>query len=167
MSFHLRDVRPDDLDAVLRLNQDARPAVSDTTPDALSWFADVSVWFKVAEDEGGELGGFLIALDPGVDYGSMNYAWFTARYDSFAYVDRIVIAQHARGAGLGRRFYEELEAFARPRAPWILCEVNTRPRNEISLAFHDRLGFEAVGEQGTEGGSKSVVMLRKAVSAAP
>jgi predicted GNAT superfamily acetyltransferase len=94
----------------------------------------------------------------------MNYAWFTARYDSFAYVDRIVVAEHARGIGLGRRFYAELEEFARSRAPWILCEVNTRPRNEVSLAFHERLGFEAVGEQDTEEGRKRVVMLRKAVA---
>lgn len=41
----------------------------------------------------------------------------------------------------------------------LACEVNTRPRNKDSLAFHERLGFKSVGEQDTDGGQKTVTML--------
>ncbi len=163
MNFTIRDVQPGDLPEVLRINQAARPAVSDSTPEKLAWFAEVATWFKVAQAPDGRLGGFLIGLGPGVDYDSLNYGWFTARYDNFLYVDRIALDESARGVGLGTRFYAELEAFGRGRSPWILCEVNTRPRNEVSLRFHERAGFDEVGTQDTEGGTKTVVMLRKAI----
>ena len=39
--------------------------------------------------------------------------------------------------------------------------MNLRPRNEVSLAFHDTMGFTSVGEQDTEGGAKTVVMLAR------
>ena len=41
----------------------------------------------------------------------------------------------------------------------LLAEVNTRPRNDISLRFHERYGFEPVGERDSEDGTKTVVML--------
>ena len=41
----------------------------------------------------------------------------------------------------------------------IRTQVNTRPCNERSLAFHERLGFHEVGRQQSEGGSKEVAML--------
>jgi predicted GNAT superfamily acetyltransferase len=36
--------------------------------------------------------------------------------------------------------------------PLICCEVNLRPHNPGSFAFHQRLGFAVVGEQDTEAG---------------
>ena len=41
----------------------------------------------------------------------------------------------------------------------ITCEVNTRPANPDSMAFHERLGFREVGRQQTEGGAKEVALL--------
>lgn len=160
MTIELRDVRPDELPAVLALNEAAVPHVNAVSRDTMEWFAGVAAYFRVAVEEDRVLA-FLIALAPGIDYDSANYRWFGAHYDSFVYVDRIVVGADAQRRGLGRRFYEDLVEFARPHAPVILAEVNTRPRNETSLAFHERFGFEKVGSQDTEGGTKTVVMLVK------
>ena len=155
----LRNVAPQDLQAVVALNQAAMPALSDTTPEEMQWFAEVAGYFKVAVEDG-RVVGFLIALTPGVPYRSINYGWFTARYDDFVYVDRIAVAEEARGRGIGRMFYEDLERFSAGR-PRITCEVNIRPRNEGSLRFHARHGFVEVGTQDTEGGKKTVALLER------
>ena len=41
----------------------------------------------------------------------------------------------------------------------ILCEVNTRPRNESSLLFHEKMGFKEIGTNDFK--KNSVVYLRK------
>ncbi len=90
---------------------------------------------------------FLIAYDEASAYGSPNFLWFRTRYRDFVYVDRVVVAMHARGRGLAGALYEKLIAEAR-RAPGcsrIVCEVNFDPPNPASDAFHARMGFEEVG----------------------
>lgn len=148
-----------DADAVHALNQANTPAVGDETPEAMRDLIAMAASFRVAEDERG-IAGFLIAMTPDAPYGSGNFLWFRERYPSFMYVDRIAIREDRRGDGLGRRFYEDLAIFTEGRAPFITCEVNTRPRNEGSLRFHARMGFEEVGTRESDGGKKTVVMLR-------
>ena len=90
---------------------------------------------------------FLIAFDQDADYDSPNFLWFRDRYERFAYVDRVVVAASAHGQGLGRALYEGLFVEAKAAGyPCIVAEVNTVPPNPGSLSFHDKMGFEAVGE---------------------
>jgi hypothetical protein len=100
---------------------------------------------------------FLVAFDQDADHDSLNFRWFQARYRHFLYVDRVAVAPaHAR-AGHGARLYSDV--FARARAmghPVICAEVNSDPPNQASLAFHDRQGFAAVGEQWMPCGTKAV-----------
>ena len=92
--------------------------------------------------------GFLIGMDQSADYHSPNFLWFKARFDRFAYVDRIVIAASAHGQGLGRALYERMFDDAKAAGfGRIVAEVNAVPPNPTSLAFHERLGFAAIGEQ--------------------
>ncbi|MBZ0267782.1 GNAT family N-acetyltransferase [bacterium] len=161
-----RDGTPADADAVHAINQANVPAVGAETPDAMRELIAMAASFRVAEDERG-VAGFLLALTPEAPYGSGNFLWFRERYPSFVYVDRIAIREDRRGAGLGRRFYEDLAGFAAGRAPILTCEVNTRPRNEGSLRFHARLGFEEVGTRESDGGKKTVVMLVQRLPEAP
>ena len=90
---------------------------------------------------------FLIAYDEAADYRSPNLAWFRERFGEFIYVDRVVVAKHARGRGLGRALYEALieEARASPARNRIVCEVNFDPPNPASAAFHARMGFAEIG----------------------
>lgn len=148
----LRDYRPEDLAAVHALNQAAVPAVGTETLAALGAIAAQSTIALVAE-EGGVIAGFCLVLAPGEDYRSMNYRWFCARYGDFVYLDRVAIAPAFQRRGLGRLMYAEVERLARPRRPGathFTLEVNLRPRNAASLAFHAALGFVEVGQQETD-----------------
>jgi predicted GNAT superfamily acetyltransferase len=165
VSIELRDVTPADFPALVEMNRAALAAVSEASLEDMAWFAEVAVYFKVAA-EGDAVHGFLIALTPDVQgYPSENFRWFQARYDDFVYIDRIIVAEGARGRGLGQRFYEDLERFARGRATRITCEVYTRPRNDGSLRFHARLSFHEVGTLDIGGGKKTVSLLSKPVGA--
>jgi uncharacterized protein len=156
----VRPLESADLPAVVALNNAAVPAVPPATRESIAALVTVAGLAVVAEEEPGAPVGFLIAMDPGVDYDSENYRWFEGRGDSFVYVDRIVVGEAARGGGIGRALYDA--AFARAaefgRAE-VTCEVNVRPANPDSLAFHDRLGFAKLGEQETKGGAYRVALL--------
>ncbi|MFT5223266.1 MAG: putative GNAT superfamily acetyltransferase, partial [Glaciecola sp.] len=109
--------------------------------------------------------GFALILGPGCDYASPNYAFFGHRHPDFTYVDRIAVAPEGQGLGTGRAIYEHV--IATSTAPVLCAEVNVRPRNDASLAFHARLGFEALGEQETYGGSARVRMLERKLEPNP
>ena len=155
----LKTAHANDLQDVLTLNQNALPHVSSVELADMRRFLDKAAYFKVAGSDTGILNGFLIALGPGLDYASENYRWFCDTYDEFLYIDRIVIAENTRGQGLGKVFYKDVIETARTLAPRLTCEVNSRPPNPQSMAFHEHFGFAAVGTQATEGGTKEVSLL--------
>lgn len=105
---------------------------------------------------------FLLAFDQSAVYSSPNFLWFRSHYPRFVYVDRIVVAPHARGRGLARVLYEDL--FKRARASGhttVCCEVNSEPPNPASDAFHAALGFLEVGSARIHDGTKSVRYFRR------
>ena len=90
--------------------------------------------------------GYIIPFDETAIYDSANYHWFRDRYARFVYIDRVVIADHARGKGLARAFYEDLFAAARRAGHKLAaCEVNLDPPNPASDAFHSSFGFVEAG----------------------
>jgi len=104
----------------------------------------------------------LLTFDQAADYDSPNFLWFRERYDAFVYVDRIVVADGARGRGLARRLYDDLFAAARAAGHTrIVCEVNSDPPNPASDAFHAVLGFVPVGMAEIHGGKKTVTYLER------
>src|SRR6478735_2425690 len=134
----LRDYGPEDLAAVHAINDAAYPAVGRETIEDLNHIAGQSIIALVA-DVDGEVAGFCFVLEPGADYDSMNYRWFGERYDDFIYLDRVAISPAFHRAGIGRAMYAEVERRAaerRPTATDFTLEVNLRPRNDQSLAFH-------------------------------
>jgi uncharacterized protein len=101
-------------------------------------------------DVDGAFGGFVITFGPGTAYDSENYRWFTDRYgEDFYYLDRIVLHEGFRRRGLGGFVYDEVEQVARKHGRMAL-EVNLVPRNDASLAFHERRGYVEVGRLGDE-----------------
>jgi predicted GNAT superfamily acetyltransferase len=112
----------------------------------------------------GEDDGFLLTFDQDAAYDSPNFLWLKARYERFVYVDRVVVAGHARGRGLAGQFYKALfEAAAKAGHTRIVCEVNSDPPNLASDAFHEKLGFEPIGEASLDGGKKTVRYLMRTV----
>jgi len=105
----------------------------------------------------GQFAGFLLGMREGAAYDNDNYRWFADRFERFAYVDRIVVADGFWGLGLGKRLYRDLITQARAwGSARITCEYNVEPPNLASAAFHDSFGFRELDQQHLLGGSKRV-----------
>ncbi len=165
------DVRPmeaEDLAGVLELNAASVPAVGELDAArlaALVGMAELALVVRgpapapTADDTGGPAG-FVLALGPGLDYGSPNYRFFDAGPGDFLYVDRIAVAPWAHRSGLGRMLYAEVVARARELGRRrVTCEVNLQPPNPRSRAFHAAMGFAEVGRQWTYGHTVEVQLL--------
>jgi hypothetical protein len=154
----IRDTVTTDLDAALALNNANVPELNELDRveiERLLGMAEVALTAEVDDT----FAGFCIVFPPGVDYGSLNYGWFSRTYDDFAYLDRIAVHPSFRRYGIGRAFYAELVGRLTGQFPLLACEVNVRPRNDASLAFHHSIGFREVGQQDTDGGKKTVSLL--------
>lgn len=137
----LKGAAPHLLDKVLARNQEVEAVTSPLDQPALQALIDAS-FLALADPSSGS---FLITMAPDADYQSANYLWVQQRLQRFAYIDRIVVAPQARGQGLARRFYAALEQEALARGLLMLaCEVNCKPDNPVSHAFHKALGFTAL-----------------------
>jgi uncharacterized protein len=147
---NLRRIRPADHEQVLALNAANVVKLAPMDEARLAELDGMADRFDVVEVDG-EFGGFVVTFAPGTAYDSENYRWFTERYDGhFYYLDRIVLADAHRRRGLGTFVYDELEQVA-SRYGRLTLEVNLVPRNDASLAFHDRRGYVEVGQLGDEG----------------
>ena len=113
-------------------------------------------------NKGKETGGFIILMREKEEYHSLNYKFFTAKYDEFVYVDRVAIKDGFRRQGLGKMIYKEVFRLAAEINTDVCCEVNTLPRNDASLAFHAEFGFQEVGIKDYD--DHSVVYLKSPVA---
>ena len=158
MGYHILKTNTIDLPHIHNLNQDALPAVSSITINGMTQFLEMADYFRVIKVKN-NIAGFLIALTPGKNYQSPNYKWFEKKHSQFMYVDRIVIDPAFQGQGLGWGLYDDLKIFCQRYTPIITCEVNLKPKNDESLLFHKKYGFEQVGTQETDGGKKEVSLM--------
>jgi len=132
----------------------------------LSWLEPERLAHLVAEAfvarRVGVADALLLTFDQAADYDSPNFVWFRERYPAFVYVDRVVVADGARGRGLARRLYDDLFAAAKAAGHGrIVCEVNAEPPNPASDAFHAALGFVPVGTAAIHDGKKTVTYLER------
>lgn len=163
-NYVVRPFEPSDSEAVLALNAACQPEVGSLDEEKLSRFAQWAPYLRVVESTEG-VAAFLIGLTEGAPYESPNYRWFCERFDSFAYVDRIAVAEQARGAGVGPMFYQDFERWAESNGrPSICAEVNVEPPNPRSIRFHEIFGFTPVEEfEPTGSADYRVVMLAKEI----
>ena len=163
-NFRLRVMREADLPAVRALNDAAAPAINPLTEDELSALFEMCDVRLVSTDRNHELLAFVLSMGPGQPYTSENYRWFEDRGVRHQYVDRVVVSPLAKGTGIGRALYESVFERARERgASEVTAEVNIRPLNPGSVAFHERLGFRQLAEQETRSGSVRVSLLARPV----
>lgn len=154
----LRRARADDFPRIAQLNEVEVRHTSPMDLQQLNRLQSLEGYHLVAL-AGGEIAGFLLAMREQVAYDSPNYQWFNQRYESFVYVDRIVVAAACKGMKIGTAIYRDLIAFARSRGvPRIVCEYNLDPPNLTSKKFHDAFGFREVGTQRLQQGGKLVSM---------
>jgi len=125
----------------------------------------IAIVVQVGEAIGDVIAGFCLVLPLGSSYDSVNYRWFSDRYDDVMYLDRVAFDLRYRRRGLGTVLYRAVEQrVAEAGIPAIGLEVNADPPNPPSLAFHERLGYREVGRQDTPYGIV-VSMMRKEVGA--
>lgn len=142
----IRAYQPTDAEGVLALNEACVPEVGPMDAAKLAAFVEWAPFFRVVEVDGA-IAAFVVGLTDGAPYDSPNYAWFSERHPSFAYVDRVAVEESQRGAGWGPSLYREFEAWAKETGKPVLCaEVNTEPPNPRSLRFHDLFGFDMVDQ---------------------
>tara|TARA_B100001093_G_scaffold317457_1_gene302858 strand:- start:247 stop:741 length:495 start_codon:yes stop_codon:yes gene_type:complete len=150
-----------DLEEIWNINQENIPEVGDVPNlDRLKKLIDWSSHLIVVRDN--DISGFIILMREGQNYDSLNYEFFNSQSFPFLYVDRIAIKDGHRRKGLGRMIYEKTIDIAKDLDVSTCCEVNTIPRNDPSLAFHDTFGFREVGTKDYD--DHSVVYLTKTSS---
>ncbi len=160
--FTLRDAKYSDIDKIVQINKSAIPAVNYVSYNEFEWFLNRKLYFKIAENFHGAITGFLLVLPSGLEYKSLNYKWFSRRYDKFAYIDRIVIMDEFKKNGIGKSLYLDLEKNI-SEYELIACEYNIEPPNPISKKFHKSLNYENVGHQLTENETKKVSLMIKKI----
>lgn len=143
-----------------KLNEACTPEVGSVSLARLQHLVDMAAHAVYLEDESGPLGAMII-LSADAAYDSPNFLWFKERYDDFLYLDRIMVAETARGQGVGMALHSAFFEFSAGKAARLACEVNEKPPNPISLAFHERSGFRIVGRLESDKGEKAVQMMVK------
>ena len=161
----VRDVTLQDIPFVLDLNETNVEVLSPMDDEKFLYFTGNSEMFQVVTVDGVPAA-FLIALREGLpDYKSENYIWFSKQYESFMYVDRIVIAEEYRRLGLGQLLYEGVFKHAEETGvPVVTAEIDIVPYNETSLKFHEAMGFREVGQQVIRGGEIKVSLQVRPIS---
>ena len=150
---HIRDVVEADFEAIVALNDGEVQQTSPMDVNRLRFLVALSSYCKVVTVEN-QVVAFLIALREGVAYENDNYRWFSERFTTFIYVDRIVVDAGFSGRGVGKKLYGDLFEFARSqRVATVTCEYNVEPPNPASQIFHDKFGFKEVGTQWLSDGS--------------
>jgi len=156
----LRRVQDEDVERVLELNHGNVEALAPMDVGLLRELNRVADRFDVIAVNDA-FAGFVVTFAPGTSYDSENYRWFTDRFgDRFYYLDRIVLSDRFRRRGLGTFVYDEIEAVS-AKYGRLTLEVNLKPRNDASLAFHERRGFVEVGRVGDE--NHLVSLMEKAL----
>ncbi len=151
----IRACSDDDIDAVLALNEESVSALSPLDREDLAAHR-VHGTVLVSEVDA-EVAGFAVAYGPGAPYRSVNYAWFSARYADFFYLDRIAVSKAYRRRGIATALYDAMEARA-ARHGRMGCEVNSQPVNVESLEFHRRRGYIELGHLIQPDGHETVML---------
>ncbi len=144
---------------VVALNERNQHLTAPMGRQRVDYLAEVGIVEVLRQD--GRFAGFVVTVTGDADYDSSNFGWFRQRYESFDYLDRIVVHEDFRRQGLGRLTYDRLEARTAERAALLALEVNSDPPNPVSLAFHAGRGYQQVGEREFDG--HRVAMMVKPV----
>ncbi len=154
----LRDATTDDFERILALNEVEKRQTSELAIERLSSMHAIADYHRVALVDGRVMG-FLIGFRETAPYENGNHAWFRERFDSFLYVDRIVVSADAGRRGIGSLLYRDFfDVASTGGAKRVTCEYNLEPPNPTSAAFHRKFGFAEVGQRRFAKGTKLVSM---------
>lgn len=163
----IRPYHSEDFARVFAANEASVPGVGKESEASLARWIELSTCLVATNAHDEALGFITVMALHQPDYDSPNMRWFESHVAKtgkhLVYVDRIALLPDARGQRLGEALYQAaFEHFH--DADEIGCEVNTLPPNPGSHRFHQRLGFEQVGEATYVPGEKAVAFYARALS---
>jgi predicted GNAT superfamily acetyltransferase len=136
----------DNANFLLEFNNAAIPDIGALTAAKAEWLVTHAALPLLALLDG-RPAGMVMVLSDDCGYDSDYYRWFTNRYRNFLYIDRIVVANWARGQGVARQLYTHIEREADKQGLAIVADVYSEPPNVPSLGLHRAMGYEEIGAQ--------------------
>ncbi|CAK9781392.1 acetyltransferase [Cutaneotrichosporon oleaginosum] len=147
-----RPLAPADVAPLLALNNEHAQALSWQEPGQFDTLLGTAFHTRTIGPEGAPAA-LLVAFDQSAAYDNDNFRWLKARFSTFVYIDRVVVAASAAGKGYARALYDELgETAAAAGQQRLVCEINVDPPNPGSVAFHSKMGFREVGRARLDNG---------------
>ena len=141
----IRTLRTTDLELIHKWNQSTVPKVNSLTFDEFSLQSINCTYSYIQYSSNSDPVGFIFLYDEKTEYDSLNYLYFKSRYQKFLYVDRIIIAGEHQKKGYGQQLYDFV--IDTHNQDIFCCEVNITPPNRQSLSFHQKYGFNEIGQQ--------------------
>ena len=136
-----------DILSIYSINQANTPEVGSLeSTEKLRELLNMSSLVLVAKTNN-EIIGFVVCLEAGAAYTSLNYKYISKKAKKFVYIDRIAIKNQHRRSGVGKSLYEIIFNYSKKFELPIYCEVNTKPKNQASLDFHKKIGFFKIGSK--------------------
>jgi hypothetical protein len=152
----LREYTSNDLERILELNEALVHFLSPLTREKLENLVK-QCDFSYAVEIKGKVEAFILALSENKAYDSVNYQWFSNKYDRFLYIDRVVVSKDFQSQGIGQLMYKDIMNKAKEKNyPFLLAEIDVEPANPKSLSFHEKFGFKEVGRESIRKGKKIV-----------
>jgi predicted GNAT superfamily acetyltransferase len=141
----IRTLRPTDLELIHKWNESTVPKVNSLTFEEFRLQSINCTHSYIQYSTDSMPVGFIFLYDEKTYYDSLNYLYFKNRYQKFLYVDRIIIAGEYQKKGYGQQLYDFVIDTHNPDI--FCCEVNSTPPNRQSLSFHQKYGFNEIGQQ--------------------
>jgi predicted GNAT superfamily acetyltransferase len=136
-----------DILSIYSINQANTPEVGSLeSTEKLRELLNMSSLVLVAKTNN-EIIGFVVCLEAGAAYTSLNYKYISKKAKKFIYIDRIAIKNQHRRSGVGKSLYEIIFNYSEKFELPVYCEVNIKPRNQPSLDFHKKIGFFKIGSK--------------------
>ena len=99
-AIEIRDISRNDYDDIIRINESVVEHMNPINEERLEMLLGYSAYSKLAIIEGAIVG-FVLAMRENQLYNNDNYRWFSDRYDTFLYIDRVAIYPGFEGKGIG------------------------------------------------------------------
>lgn len=100
---------------------------------------------QLALGQGAGLRGFALGISSARPQPHFTQQWFLMRFDSFLYLERLVVAADCQRRGVGRDLLQQTLLWAQENGlERVCCQVHERPANRGAQAFVEAMGFAAI-----------------------
>ncbi|MGD9729979.1 MAG: GNAT family N-acetyltransferase [Nitrospiraceae bacterium] len=165
----IRPLASSDCEEILRINAESQPGVAHLDRTELERLARLKNEHLVTEGPKGRLVGYLLAFTSDIPYDGEEFILLTkTSLGPFIYIDQVAVSAAERRTGAASRLYLATEVAAQRRGIRELrYEVNLKPPNPGSFAFHRSKGFNQTSVMETQDGRTVALMCKRLKSPEP